>query len=146
VSPGNPVAPTPAITELTGFVVLGESNDGTARTIGLRLQDGAQIALVGSEANPMASVDGAEVRVRGTFDAAPGLVVESFTVISVGGRPALDGIVTEMAESYGLLLRDGTIYALVAPPAELLEHLGERVWLTGDWDAPPIEFGVIPQS
>ena len=47
-------------------------------------------------------------------------------------------------DGYALrLIVDGTIRPLINPPSDLTNHVGERVWVTGPVDAPPVNFGVI---
>jgi hypothetical protein len=81
--------------------------------------------------------------------------VSDFVVRSVEGAPAMDGIlVARYDESgqdliggtligYGLQLTRGGTIALTDPPADLVAHLGERVWVTGDPTAAPAAFGFI---
>jgi hypothetical protein len=44
---------------------------------------------------------------------------------------------------YALQLTRGGLIALTDPPADLIAHLGERVWVTGDPNAAPTAFGFI---
>jgi len=81
--------------------------------------------------------------------------VNDFVVRSVEGEAALDGIlVARFDESgqditpatpigYALQLTRGGMIALTDPPADLVAHLGERVWVTGDPNAAPTAFGFI---
>jgi len=145
-SPTEPFGPTwpsgPSIAEVTGIIVVDGAGAVDA-AIHLIQQDGSLILLVGTEARTLASVAGGEVLVHGTLDANPGLVVSDFQVLSMGGRPALDGVI-EMTD-YGLALRlkDGSYVDLAQCPAELSTIVGDRIWLTGSADSPPVTYGVI---
>lgn len=99
--------------------------------------------LVGAGAAPLASIVGAEVEVRGTFDAADGLVVSMFLVRGMKGMPAADGYLEEDHGSYLLVRVDGSIVEVLDPPLELRENLGKRVWIAGPEGHPPVSFGVI---
>ena len=129
----------PALTELSGTVVLSLTD---LAPVSLQTQDGL-IPLEGDGAVPMASVIGADVQVRGSWDANPALVVESFLVVAVKGLPAFDGIVESKSDGYALRLGDGTDHTLADAPADLIAYVGYRVWVTDSPDASTIQFGVI---
>ena len=133
-----PPAP-PSFAELQGIV---EADGTEGYGVRLRLTDGTTVLLIGSETDRLARVVGADVRVRGTWDAPPGLVVESFLVIAVDGRAASDGVLVQTDDGYALRLRDGSLHMLPALPEALMELIGARIWLTGI-DEPPVAFGVI---
>ena len=110
----------------------------------LNVTEGPRIRLVGGETARLARVVGAEVSLRGTLDAVDAMIVQTFLVIAVGGLPAADGVLVQVGEDYGIrLLIDGSMRTLVNPPDELKVHVGERVWITGPSDAPPVGYGVI---
>ena len=104
------------------------------------------IRLIGSEADALRSLAGAEVEVRGTNIAAEAFLVSSFSVRMVDGQPATDGILEEVPEGYGLWMPDNTLKMIVDPPAELIQYVGERVWIAGPADQPPVAFGVISHA
>ena len=128
--------------------------------IHLRQQSGSYTLLLGTEARRLASVDGADVIVRGywtTDDLTPedeliiteiftGFAVADFTVAAVEGRPAMDGVLVETEGRYALELAGGVLVYLDDPPADLLAHIGERVWVTGLMDELQLTFGVIPMA
>ncbi|MFI5310670.1 MAG: hypothetical protein ACHQQ3_05525 [Gemmatimonadales bacterium] len=131
---------TPARTELAGIVVLSGSD---LAPVYLQTGDGL-IPLEGNGALPMASVLGAEVRVRGTWDANAALVVETFLVTAVKGLPVFDGILEVLPDGYAIkLMADGSDHLLAAAPAALVAHVGARVWVTDSADPTAIQFGVI---
>src|SRR5215217_7361413 len=110
VGPGNsvggaspPSLPGPSI--ITGTVSVDGSISPVA--VSLRLESGALVALVGSEAQRLGILDGAEVELRGAwtildsplFDTddslspvTPTFGVDGFQVLVVGGRAAIDGL------------------------------------------------------
>jgi hypothetical protein len=132
----------PSLAVLTGIVVVERVANYPA-TIRLREPDGTLTLLVGSESRPMASVADAEVSVHGTWDASPGLVVERFQVLSMNGRPALDGVLEATATGFALRLNDGTYREISASPSEIAQYVGARLWVTGSADDQPVTFGVI---
>lgn len=153
-----PYAAQPAIQEIQGTVSV-DATYGTI-TVHLMLAEGTRVLLEGSEAQRLASVDGAEVLVRGDWargaqspiedDATPlgeaqgAFNVVEFVVTAVDGHAALDGMLVETGDGYGLQLAGGTVRLLDDPPPELLEHLGERIWVTGLDEERFMRFGVIP--
>ena len=139
---GTTLPPASSIAEVTGIIVV----DGAGAVdsyVHLMQQDGSLILLVGTEARTLASVAGGEVLVHGTWDANPGLVVSDFQVLSMGGRPALDGVIELTDYGLALRLKDGSYVDLAQCPAELSTIVGDRIWLTGSADSPPVTYGVI---
>jgi hypothetical protein len=144
--------PPPAFVTLIGVVHLV---DRTESGVILETPDGDEIRLAGGETALLERVDGAEVEVRGTWDADV-LAVKDFLVRAVGGIAALDGVVTEMYSDdleyefigYGLRLSpDGAlIVPLIDPPDDLIEHVGDRMWVTGAPDGKPTAYGVIRRA
>jgi len=132
--------PAPSHVEIAGTI---EVSGHDAAPVSLRYDD-KLIPLGGAESALLEGLVGAEALVRGTEDLDGVLVVESFRVLAVNGRAALDGVLMiYVASNYAIRLDDGSVYALEDPPAELTEHVGSRVWVTGGTDGLPIEFGVI---
>lgn len=155
-SPSGPLAASPAsyvprpslLVTLNGFVhAAGRSG------IVLDAGTGDEIPLTGREAGLLENVDGAEVEVRGTWDAeGPSLVVSDFLVRAVGGIAAMDGVLTKMYADdleeeflgYGLRLTRGVLLVpLVDPPSDLLEHVGERIWVTSGSNGRTNAYGII---
>jgi hypothetical protein len=142
----------PAQISITGYV--HQSTDLRGSAI-LSTDDGREIVLVGSNLTSVAAVDSAQVEVRGAWADEGAFEVNDFVVRSVEGAPALDGIlIARYDESgqdligptvlgYSLQLTRGGMIDLTDPPADLVAHLGARVWVTGDPNAPPTAFGFI---
>ena len=136
--PQHPIAPSTV--ELSGTVVVEDA--GQHRAVFLQRHDGSLLPLVGSEAALIASVAGGEVLVRGTLDAAPGMIVERFQVLSMKGREAIDGVLIDDGGVLSLRLGNGVLRSLASVQADLGAHIGCRLWITG-LDEPPVEFGII---
>jgi len=121
----------------------------------LSTDDGQEVMLIGASLASVARVDNAEVEVRGAWDPEGAFEVNDFVVRSVDGAAAMDGILVALLDNsgqdiisptvlgYALQLTRGGTIALTDPPADLIAHLGERVWVTGDPTAAPVAFGFI---
>jgi hypothetical protein len=149
--PGTQV-PLPSLVTLNGVVhVASRGENGVV----LQTTDG-EIRLAGSETVQLERVEGAEVEVRGTWDAVDAFAVRDFLVRAVAGLAALDGVVTEMYADdlendfigYGLRLTGANplIVPLIDPPGDLSEHLGDRVWVTSAPGGKPMSYGVIRRA
>jgi hypothetical protein len=147
-----PDQPAPALISMIGIVHL---TTDLRNSVMLSTDDGRQIVLIGAALASVAQVDSAEVEVRGALTADGALEVNDFVVRSVAGAAAMDGILIARYDDsgqdliggtplgYGLQLTRGGTIALTDPPADLVAHLGERVWVTGDPTAAPTAFGFI---
>lgn len=151
---GSPTTPDKPALQISIIGIVHQTTDLLGPVM-LRTDDGRDIVLVGANLASVASVDSAEVEVRGAWAADGALEVNDFVVRSVEGAAAMDGILVARYEEsgqdliggtligYGLQLTRGGTIALTDPPADLLAHLGERVWVTGDPTAAPTAFGFI---
>jgi hypothetical protein len=129
-------------TALVGTIVLDTMNRSAG--VYLQVEDGNLVWLAGDETASLQALGGARVLVRGTYDIADGMAIDSFRVLAVDGRDVLDGVVVEMDGGYGLqLTADASIIALTDPPAELIDLLGQRVWLADTTEELPVAFGII---
>jgi hypothetical protein len=160
-SPTYPTVPyTDSAARLEGILgTVAVNGSYGERSVSLRLSSGEIVQLRGSEAMRLASVDGAEVLVRGfwipgdepqTDDAISwegdpqGFEVVEFVVLAVDGQTAFDGVLIEVDGALALQLADGGLRTIDDPPADLMTHLGERVWVTGLDEDRYFRFGVIP--
>jgi hypothetical protein len=144
---GTQAAPTTASqTTLYGIVQLSQTKEGG--TV-LRMGDG-EVPLSGPGSDGLASVENAEVEVRGGFDADT-FVVADFLVRRVGGSDVLDGVLITLygqeidgdGLGYALSLTRGAIVPLMDPPAELIAHVGARLWIVQSAEGQPSAFGII---
>lgn len=148
-SPGSPISQSPSFVTISGTIRLGHTDMGGVL---LETPDGNELILVGTETDNLLSLDGAEVDVRGLWDAGA-LVVSDFLVRRVGGMEVLDGILTMVVDDetgdvgYGISLTRGSYVPLIDLPNELIAHLGKRVWVSDPADGQPLHFGIIgPQT
>jgi hypothetical protein len=149
-APTEPGTPGPsAVVTVTG-TVFDEDFPTHEHAVNLATQDGMFIQLLGDESDKVAEVSGAQASVTGTLSRTvtligvfPTLLVDRFQILSMRGRPALDGVLVDTADGVALRLADGTYRALTAVPADITQYLGARLWLTGSAESPPVEFGVI---
>jgi hypothetical protein len=143
---------TPILFSITGYIRPTTDRRGSVM---LSTDDGREIVLIGASLTSVAAVDSAQVEARGAWVDAGTFEVSDFVVRSVEGAPALDGIlIARYDESgqdlisptllgYSLQLTRGGMIDLTDPPEDLVAHLGARVWVTGDPNAPPTAFGFI---
>jgi hypothetical protein len=146
---------TPQLITLTGVIHLSET---TSRyTAALDIGDGPEITLDGADFSSFAAVDRVEIEVRGNWLADRVFEVSDFVVQSVEGTPALDGILVAVEEDqtdeksgsitvYALQLTRGGSVTLTDPPADLIAHLGQRLWVIASPDGPPTAFGTITET
>ena len=125
--------------ELNGIVVLPGSEMAPAF-----LRVGSELVpLRGSEAVLITHVEGAQVSVIGTRDSDPGVVVESFQVLTMRGRAVVDGTLELVpGGAYAVRLATGALYMIADAPADLITHVGARIWLTTS-ATEALEFGII---
>lgn len=116
---------------------------GGAARVAMTSASGAVTALGGPQAALIGALAGAEIWVAGARDTQGVLVVERFSVRSVDGRPARDGILERDGDGYYLRSPDGSRQVVAAPPPALRAHVGDRVWVSGPPDLPPVSFGVV---
>jgi hypothetical protein len=142
-----PAAPAP-LTTIEGVVHVSQTK---ANNIRLTLADGEDVILDGSEAASLANVENADVEVRGQWSSET-FVVADFVVRQVDGADVMDGILTAMRTQdaiegdiigYALSLTRGSLVPLTDPPAELIAHVGERVWVAETADGLASAFGII---
>lgn len=116
---------------------------GNAPVAQVQLREaGGTRTLTGPELAALRRVAGAEVELRGSPVAGGELLVREFTVLSVDGQPALDGVLEHDAHSLYLRTASRRV-PLGNPPAEFHDLVGARVWLTGSPERGPNAFGLI---
>ena len=153
-APAGILAPTPnAPVTLYGVI----SNTGRDPLHGLVLiqEDGSLIRLVSNaETAPLGDLEGAGVEVRGNFDSDQAFEVGTFLVRQMHGSAVLDGVIYEETTldatdnptiGYRLQPSDGSDARLISPTAEMLLHLGTRMWVRLDDVGNAEEFGIIGQ-
>lgn len=134
--PGAGATPTaPAMRSMIGTIE-------TAAGLAIRV-DGRRIALTGAGAQPLETLDGADVEVTGTDDVVDYFNVEWFSVLRVNGMPAEDGILQQDDAGFALRLQNGAYRQVIDPPEELQALVGRRVWVAGSPDVRPEAFGLI---
>jgi len=147
-----PVVPTtPSLITLTGVIRTGGGLDQLTLEIG----GGSQVKLGGSEMVNLRGLESDEVEVHGTWagilEGNDILMVSDFIVRQVGGVDVLDGILTTLYDDdshtnvigYAINQTRGASVPLLDPPQDLINHLGERVWVATSADGKTESFGVI---
>ena len=115
----------------------------------LSMGDG-EVPLSGAGSAGLASVENAEVEVRGLWNNDT-FAVADFLVRRVGGSDVMDGVLIALygqeiqgdGLGYALSLTRGSIVPLADPPAELIAHVGERVWIAESAEGQASAFGII---
>ncbi len=109
----------------------------------LRPPAGRSITLTGPLADEIRSASGADVWVRGRRVDDRTFEVSSYAVRTVDGVPAVTGTLT--ADGNRLVLVDdvGRRHVVASPPASLREHVGGRVWISGDLSTGLAAYGVL---
>ncbi|MGQ0647974.1 MAG: hypothetical protein ACT4P7_10410 [Gemmatimonadaceae bacterium] len=154
--PYNGGTPAPQV-ELVGTIEVESGFDQPE--IRLVQASGERTLLIGSEAQRLIQLAGADVLVRGGWvgtglpeveaqalmywDSAMGLNVSEFVVLAVDGRAAMDGVVIEADGHFALRLSDGTIHTFDDGVMDLAAYVGARIWVTGSMEDPPLALGVI---
>jgi len=129
-----------AMDTLRGIVaVVGTEHD---KHVVIRPAGGRAVTLSGALAALVGRASGADVWVSGTSQAGA-LTVTAFSVRTVDGIAALDG--TLMTEGNGLVLQtpDGKRHPIANPPEALRQHVGGRVWISGNLNQGPVAYGII---
>jgi hypothetical protein len=155
VEPNNSVGVAPP--ELPAPVVIRGTVEVSSVGVSLRvLESGELIDLVGSEAQRIAPLYGAELQLSGTWTGPiysplesdvdpvkPAFAVGEFLVLVVEGRAAMDGVLEQDEGRYYLRLATGDVFWFEEGPSEFDANIGKRIWVTGSVDDPPLTFGVI---
>jgi len=104
---------------------------------------GRSVTLSGPEAATVARAAGATVWVKGTRDASGGMAVSSFVVRTVDGMAATDGTLALDGGQLVLVTPDGARHVVAHAPPVLRDHVGARVWISGDLSKGPAAWGII---
>jgi hypothetical protein len=109
----------------------------------LRPSFGRPITLTGALAREIGVASGADVWVRGQRVDARTIEVESYAVRSVDGVTAITGTLAADGDRLVLVTDDGRRHPIARPPAPLREHVGARVWISGDLGSTINAYGVL---
>lgn len=109
----------------------------------LRPTAGRSITLIGPLADEIGSASGADVWVRGRRTGERSFEVASYAVRSVDGVPAVTGSLVADGSRLVLVSDDGRRHVIANPPASLREHVGARVWVSGDLATGITAYGVL---
>jgi hypothetical protein len=101
------------------------------------------ITLSGTDAMLVGRAAGAEVWVAGTRGDRNTLEVSQFAVRTVDGIPALDGMLVADGDRLVLVTPDGKRHVIAHVPDALRQHVGGRVWISGNLDQGPVAYGII---
>ena len=153
-APAGILAPSPSA-PVTLYGVISKTGRDPLHSIVLIQEDGSVVRLVSNtETSSLSELDGAGVEVRGNFDSDQAFEVGTFFVRQMHGAAVLDGAIYEESTldatdipttSYRLQPSDGSAAQLISPTAEMLRHLGTRMWVRLDDVGNAAEFGIIGQ-
>lgn len=152
--PAGILAPAPSA-PVTLYGVISKTGRDPAHGLILVQADGSEIRLVSNvETGSLSDLEGAGVEVRGSFDSDNAFEVDGFYVRQMHGAAVLDGVILEETAQdaasepiilYRLQPSDGSAAQLISPSAEMLQHLGARMWVRLDDAGNAAEFGMIGQ-
>ena len=129
-----------AMDTLRGIVaVVGTEHD---KHVVIRPAGGRAVTLSGPQATLVGRASGADVWVSGTSDAGAFSVTE-FAVRTVDGIAALDGTLMTEGNTLALKTPDGKRHPIANPPEALRQHIGGRVWISGNLNQGPVAYGII---
>jgi hypothetical protein len=109
----------------------------------LRQPAGRPITLTGPLAKEIGVASGADVSVRGRRVDARTIEVDSYAVRSVDGVTAITGTLAADGDRLVLVTDDGRRHLIARPPTPLREHVGARVWISGDLGSAINAYGVL---
>jgi hypothetical protein len=109
----------------------------------VRQAAGPSVTVTGPLAREIGVASGAEVWVRGRRVDDRTIEVTSYAVRSVDGVPAMTGTLAADGDRLVLIADDGRRRVIARPPAPLREHVGARVWITGDPTTTIASYGVL---
>jgi hypothetical protein len=115
----------------------------------LRVTGSAELILLrGPAEGPIHALESLEIFAAGKLRRGPQgrtlTGVRDFAVLSDSGRSVRDGRLEKTGDIYTIVSSSGVATAVSQPSPDLQRHVGDRVWLAGVPDAPPLAFGVIP--
>ena len=142
-APGGSAASTPsssATATVRGTIaVTGTDRD---RHVIVRQEGAPSINLEGPLAMLVGRASGADVWVSGSRNGRI-LNVSSFAVRTVDGIPATDGQLVADGDRLVIVTPDGKRQTIANAPPALRQHVGGRVWVSGNLAQGPVAFGVI---
>jgi hypothetical protein len=112
----------------------------------LRPAGGQQITLTGALAREIGVASGADVWVRGRRAGARTIDVAAYAVRSVDGVTAITGTLTADGDRLVLVTDDGRRHPIARPPEPLRQHVGARIWITGDPSTAISTYGILRRA
>lgn len=114
----------------------------TTRVV-VRLARGGTLTVTGSLADEIGKASGAEVWVSGRKVNDRTLEVARYAVRTVDGVAAVSGALNVDRDHLVLVTQDERRLVIAHPPASLRDHVGARVWISGDLGGTINAFGVL---
>jgi hypothetical protein len=112
----------------------------------LRAAGGRDITLTGPLAREIGVASGADVWVRGRRVGDRTIEVTSYAVRTVDGVTAITGTLATDGDRLVLVTDDGRRHPIARPPTPLREHVGARVWISGDIAGRIEAYGVLRRA
>ena len=112
----------------------------------IRPPGGRAVTLAGPQASLVGRTSGADVWVAGAPSEGGTFTVSEFAVRSVDGVAALDGTLTSEGNGLVLITADGKRHVVANPPDALRQHVGGRVWISGNLSQGPVAYGIIQEK
>ncbi|HEX6589863.1 MAG TPA: hypothetical protein VF039_12645 [Longimicrobiales bacterium] len=123
-----------AVDTLVYTGVVQQSGSSIERSVVLEQQGGQPVRLGGELVGELERLSGGTVRVEGVWTGLNGgsLDVARYELLRISGGVPVVGVLEDRAGT--LWLRGASSVQLVAPPADLRDHVGARIWLLGEAD------------
>jgi hypothetical protein len=137
-----PASPSPASSDTVRGIVAVVGTEHEKQVI-VRPPGARAITLTGPQALLVGRTAGADVWVAGTRGERNALAVTRFAVRTVDGIAAVDGTLTDDGGRLVLATPEGQRHAVANPPEALRQHVGARVWISGNLSQGPVAYGII---
>jgi hypothetical protein len=146
-----PPAPPPSSSGAPAGAAASDTARGRVAVVGstpitqvvLRPAAGRSITLTGPLADEIRAASGADVWVRGRRVDERTFEVARYAVRTVDGVTAITGTLSSDGDRLVLVDDDGRRHVVANPPSALREHVGARVWISGDLATGLTAYGVL---
>jgi hypothetical protein len=141
--PASPTGSQPAAGADTARGIVAVVGSTPMTRVVLRPPVGPSITLAGPLAGEIGVASGADVWVRGRRAGERSFEVSGYAVRAVDGVSAVTGTLAADGDRLFVVSDDGRRHTIARPPAPLREHVGARVWVSGDLSGAITAYGIL---